>query len=166
MLPDAPYDGVKIIDDTTTDHTLLLEQARALVAGERDPVAVAANLSALLYASLDDVNWAGFYFHRDGELIVGPFQGLPACVHIPLGKGVCGTAAAERRSLIVDDVHAFAGHIACDAASNAELVVPLVDGDELLGVIDIDSPRHGRFHAQDRELLEAIAALYVDTVCR
>lgn len=145
-----------------TSYDLVVAQARALVDGETDGVAVAANLSALLYASLADVNWAGFYFHRDGELIVGPFQGLPACIHIPMGQGVCGTAAAERRSLVVDDVHAFDGHIACDPASASEVVVPLVHGDALLGVIDVDSPTPARFGNDERHLLEQIAAIYVD----
>ena len=149
-------------DLSDSEAESLIAQARALVEGETDTVAVAANLSALLFSSLENVNWAGFYFSRDNELIVGPFQGLPACVHIPMGKGVCGTAAAERRSLVVDDVHAFDGHIACDAASVSEVVVPILDGDRLLGVIDVDSPVRARFTEADRYLLEAIAAIFVD----
>src|SRR4029078_5211246 len=123
----------------------LESQARALLEGDRAATANAANLAALLYHTLPQLNWAGFYWLRGGELVLGPFQGKPACVRIALGKGVCGTAAAERRTVIVPDVHAFPGHIACDSASNAEVVVPLLVGERLLGVLDLDSPRHGRF---------------------
>ena len=152
-------------DSSGNAYDLVVAQARALVEGESDSVAVAANLSALIFSSLDDVNWAGFYFYRNGELLVGPFQGLPACVHIPMGQGVCGTAAAERRSLVVDDVHAFDGHIACDPASASEVVVPLVHGDTLLGVIDVDSPKRSRFGDAERNLLEQIARVYVEATC-
>lgn len=141
-------------------YELLREQAAALLQGETDAVANAANLAALLWHTLPDLNWAGFYFLRDGELVLGPFQGKPACVRIALGKGVCGTAARERRTQVVADVHAFAGHIACDSASNAEIVVPLVKGDTLVGVLDLDSPRLGRFDAEDRAGLEALAAVW------
>jgi GAF domain-containing protein len=137
----------------------LLEQARALVVGERDFIANCANLSSLIFHTLPDLNWAGFYFYRGGELVLGPFQGKPACVRIGLGRGVCGTAAAERRTVIVPDIHAFPGHIACDSASNAEIVVPLLAGDRLLGVLDLDSPRIGRFDDSDRLGLEAAVAL-------
>lgn len=147
-----------------SDWPRLVEQARALLAGERDPIANAANLSALLYGALPDVNWAGFYFLRSGELVLGPFQGKPACVRIALGKGVCGTAALKGATIVVDDVHAFPGHIACDAASNAELVVPLLRTGEVIGVLDVDSPRHARFDEADRLGLEAIARLYVDSL--
>jgi L-methionine (R)-S-oxide reductase len=136
-----------------------LDQALAgLVAGERDAIANLANAAALAYTTLPDLNWAGFYLLRDGGLVVGPFQGKPACVRIALGQGVCGTAAAERRTVIVPDVHAFAGHIACDADSNSEIVVPLVAGGRLVGVMDLDSPRLGRFDAEDGRGLEAFAA--------
>src|SRR6185503_12128510 len=124
-------------------------------------IANAANCAALLYHSLADVNWVGFYFLRDGELVVGPFQGKPACVRIALGKGVCGTAALRRETQLVPDVHAFAGHIACDAASRAEIVVPLVRNGELLGVLDIDSPVRGRFTEVDRAGVEALAGEFV-----
>jgi GAF domain-containing protein len=137
----------------------LLEQTRALLAGERDFIANCANLSSLIFHTLPEVNWAGFYFHRDSELVLGPFQGKPACVRIALGRGVCGTAAAERRTVIVPDVHAFPGHIACDSASNAEIVVPLITGERLLGVLDLDSPRSGRFDDTDRIGLEAAVAV-------
>ena len=134
----------------------LLEQTRALLAEERDFIANCANLSSLIFHTLPDLNWAGFYFHRGGELVLGPFQGKPACVRIALGRGVCGRAAAEWRTVIVSDVQAFPGHIACDSASNAEIVVPLIAGDRLLGVLDLDSPRRGRFDDTDRIGLEAV----------
>ena len=141
----------------------LLAQARALVEGERDRVANAANLSALVYHALPQLNWVGFYFFDGTELVVGPFQGLPACVRIPLSKGVCGAAARTRTTQRVPDVNAFAGHIACDSASRSELVVPLYDDDdELIGVFDIDSPIPDRFDADDQTGLEAIAACFVD----
>lgn len=137
-------------------------QARALLAGESDPVANAANLSALLFSQLPDTNWVGFYFAQGDGLVVGPFQGLPACVRIPLGKGVCGTAAATRTTQLVADVDAFAGHIPCDSASRSEIVVPLVGGNgKLLGVLDVDSPVLSRFDDADREGLEAVAAVYL-----
>ena len=140
----------------------LSDQARALLAGESDPVANAANLSALLFSQLPDTNWVGFYFAHDDVLVVGPFQGLPACVRIPLGKGVCGTAAATRSTQVVADVNAFAGHIPCDAASRSEIVVPLVDGHgRLLGVLDVDSPSPGRFDDADREGLETVTGIYL-----
>ena len=143
-------------------YGLVEAQARALVAGERDPIANAANLSALLFQSLPRLNWAGFYFLKDGELVVGPFQGKPACVRIPLGRGVCGTAAERRQTLVVEDVNAFADHIACDADSRSEIVVPLVSAaGDLLGVLDLDAPVPGRFDAEDRAGLERIAAVWV-----
>jgi L-methionine (R)-S-oxide reductase len=134
----------------------LLQLAEGAFAGERDPWANAANAAALLFEALPDVNWAGFYFLRGGELVVGPFQGRVACVRIPPGQGVCGAAAERRETLIVPDVHAFPGHIACDAASNSEIVVPLVSGTRLIGVLDIDSPSYGRFSAADARLLESL----------
>ena len=137
------------------------QQAAGLLAGERDPWANAANLAALVYERLPDLNWAGFYFLRGGGLVVGPFQGRVACVRIPLGTGVCGTAAAERRTVIVQDVHQFPGHIACDAASNSEIVIPLLAGSHLIGVFDLDSPTVGRFGPADAELLEPIAQALV-----
>lgn len=140
-------------------------QARALLAGEPDAIANAANLAALLFHGLPQVNWAGFYFLRDGELVVGPFQGRPACVRIPLGRGVCGTAAERRQTLVVADVDAFDGHIACDAASRSEIVVPLLDAaGELLGVLDLDAPVTGRFDDADRDGLERIAAVWLDAL--
>ncbi len=147
-----------------TTPSELVAQAEALLAGQTDRVANAANLSALLFHSLDDVNWAGFYFLQDGQLIVGPFQGKPACVHIPLGVGVCGTAADSREVQRVADVHAFEGHIACDAESRSEIVLPLVKNGELVGVLDIDSPLPDRFGAADQQLLERIAQIYLDSI--
>lgn len=139
----------------------LLELADGAFAGERDPWANAANAAALVFETLPELNWAGFYFLRGGGLVVGPFQGRIACVRIPLGQGVCGTAAEKRATLIVPDVHAFPGHIACDAASNSEIVVPLVADGRLIGVLDLDSPRLGRFGADDAKLLEALAGKIV-----
>lgn len=134
-------------------------ELRALVAGEIDLIANLANAAALLFHSLPDVNWVGFYLLKDGELVVGPFQGKPACVRIAVGKGVCGSAAARRAPVIVRDVHQFPGHIACDAASNSEIVVPLLRGAELLGVLDLDSPALARFDEQDRAGLEMLAKI-------
>ena len=146
-------------------YAQLLAQARALLHGERDRIANAANLSALVYRALPDLNWVGFYFFDGTELVVGPFQGLPACVRIPLDKGVCGAAARTRQTQRVDDVHAFPGHIACDSASRSELVVPLVAADgALVGVFDLDSPRPARFTADDQQGLEAIAAAYLESL--
>ena len=145
-------------------YAQLLAQARALVHGERDRIANAANLSALVYHALPQLNWVGFYFFDGTELVVGPFQGLPACVRIPLDKGVCGAAARTRVTQRVADVHEFPGHIACDSASRSELVVPLVLDGELLGVFDLDSPEPDRFDADDQHGLEAIAAAYLESL--
>ena len=140
----------------------LLSQAEGLFHGETDAIANAANLSALIHHGLPDLNWAGFYLLREGgELVLGPFQGKPACIRIPLGRGVCGTAAERRESVLVPDVHAFPGHIACDAASRSELVVPLVWDGKVLGVLDLDSPLPNRFDAEDQAGIEALAALWV-----
>lgn len=142
----------------------LVEQARALLDGERDRVANAANLSALVNQALPQLNWVGFYFFDGTELVVGPFQGLPACVRIPLDKGVCGAAASSRQTQRVADVHEFPGHIACDAASRSEVVVPLVRGEQLIGVFDLDSPVPDRFDADDQAGLEALARVYVESL--
>jgi GAF domain-containing protein len=139
----------------------LPDLARALLEGQRDAIANAANLSSLLYHGLERVNWVGFYFLRGEQLVVGPFQGKPACVTIPLGRGVCGTAAATGAVQRVADVHAFAGHIACDADSRSEMVVPLFAGDRLLGVLDLDSPIPERFGEREERILTEIANLYV-----
>ncbi|HEY2807176.1 MAG TPA: GAF domain-containing protein [Steroidobacteraceae bacterium] len=147
--------------DKPRDYARLVQELQALLAGERDLIANAANTAALLFEALPQVNWAGFYLLKDGELVVGPFQGKPACVRIALGRGVCGTAAAERRTLLVPDVHEFPGHIACDAASRSEVVIPLLRGTALVGVLDIDSPHPGRFDADDARGLEAVAAAFL-----
>jgi L-methionine (R)-S-oxide reductase len=148
------------------DYAGLAEELTGLLAGEPDLIANAANTAALLFDALPGINWAGFYLlgkgaHGEDELIVGPFQGKPACVRIPLGRGVCGTAAATRKTLVVLDVHEFPGHIACDAASQSEIVVPLMNGNELLGVLDIDSPSLARFDDADRRGIERLAAVFV-----
>ena len=141
----------------------LVNQLAALFAGERDGLANAANMSALIYETLPDLNWAGFYFLRGRELVLGPFQGKVACVRIALGKGVCGTAAERRETIIVPDVDAFPGHIACDAASRSEIVVPLMRDARLLGVLDLDSARPERFDQEDSIGLNAAAAVWVQS---
>lgn len=139
--------------------------AEGLLAGERDRIANAANFSALLFHALPGLNWCGFYLFDGRELVVGPFQGRPACVRIPVGKGVCGTAAASRQTQRVDDVHAFPGHIACDAASRSEIVVPLIDAaGNLVGVLDLDSPQPARFDADDQAGLERLARIFMASI--
>jgi GAF domain-containing protein len=150
--------------DKPAFYAQLAAQARALLHDEHDRIANAANLAALIWMSLPDLNWAGFYLYDGRELVVGPFQGKPACVRIALGSGVCGTAAVRRETQIVADVNAFAGHIACDAASQSEIVVPLVRGDALLGVLDLDSPKLARFDADDRAGLEALATIWIESL--
>lgn len=147
-------------------YAQLLAQARALLHGERDRIANAANLSALVYHALPSVNWVGFYFFDGRELVVGPFQGLPACVRIPLDKGVCGAAASTGQTQRVADVHAFPGHIACDSASRSEVVVPLMmpGNGALIGVFDLDSPEPDRFDADDQRGIEAIAQAFVESL--
>ena len=135
-------------------YRLVHSQLSALMEGERDALANLANAAALIYHALPDLNWAGFYLYKQGMLVLGPFQGMPACVRIPLGRGVCGAAARERRTQVVPDVHAFPGHIACDSASNSEIVIPLHKGNEIVGVLDIDSPVLARFDEEDQEGLE------------
>ncbi len=136
-------------------------QLSGLLAGESDFVANAANMSSLLYHALPDVNWVGFYFLREGELVVGPFQGKPACVRIAMGRGVCGAAAQNKHAVVVPDVFAFPGHIACDAASRSELVIPLISGDRVMGVLDLDSPTPGRFDEDDRGGCQALADIFL-----
>ena len=145
-------------------YAQLLEQARGLMHGEPDRIANAANLSALVYHALPQLNWVGFYFYDGKELVVGPFQGHPACVRIALGRGVCGTAAVTRQTQRIADVDAFPGHIPCDSASRSELVVPLYRGDTLLGVFDLDSPVLDRFDAQDQRGLEAVASAFIESL--
>ena len=140
----------------------LTSQLGGLLTGERDVIANAANTSALLYQMMPDLNWAGFYFLRaNDELVLGPFQGKVACVRIPKGKGVCGAAVQRRETVLVEDVHAFPGHIACDSASRSELVVPLIAGGKVLGVIDLDSPLPSRFDADDQAGIEKVTAIFL-----
>ncbi len=148
----------------TEQYAELATQARGLLSGEKDRIANAANLSALVFHALPDLNWVGFYFFDGTELVVGPFQGRPACVRIALGKGVCGTAALSRSTQRVADVESFAGHIPCDSASRSELVVPLFRGDELVGVFDLDSPHLERFDAQDQTGMENLARIFLDSL--
>jgi GAF domain-containing protein len=142
-------------------HSELIQQARALLEGERDFTANAANLAALIFHTLPDLNWAGFYWMKAGELVLGPFQGKPACVRIALGKGVCGTAAHERRTIVVADVNEFPGHIACDSASNSEVVVPVIHQGKLIGVLDLDSPLKRRFDESDARALEQVVEVFL-----
>jgi GAF domain-containing protein len=137
----------------------LAEQLAALLTGETDPIANAANAAALVYHGLPELNWAGFYFTRGGELVLGPFQGKPACMRIPWGQGICGTAAARGESIVVPDVHDFPGHIACDPDSRSELVVPLITDEKVLGVLDLDSPIADRFDDEDRAGCERLVAI-------
>jgi GAF domain-containing protein len=147
-----------------TAYAELARDLRALLSGEHDLVANAANTAALIWEALPDLNWSGFYLYKSGELVLGPFQGKPACVRIAIGKGVCGTAAQRRETVLVEDVNAFPGHIACDSASNSEIVVPLLRGAELLGVLDLDSPKRARFGAADRKGLEALAKIFLESL--
>jgi len=149
------------MQEKQAQYSLLQSQAKALVQDERDLIANMANISALLFNALLDVNWAGFYLYKDDQLVLGPFQGKPACIRIPMGKGVCGTAAQTGVTQVVKDVHQFEGHIACDAASNSEIVIPLYVNSILIGVLDIDSPLLERFDEQDKEGLEQIANILV-----
>ncbi|WP_447750636.1 GAF domain-containing protein [Pseudomonas nicosulfuronedens] len=142
-------------------YALLAAQAESLFADERDFIANAAQFSALLFNELPDLNWAGFYLNRNEELVLGPFQGQVACVRIPFSKGVCGAAARTRETQRVEDVHAFPGHIACDSASNSELVVPLVKDGRLIGVLDLDSPKVGRFNEDDQAGIERLAEIFL-----
>jgi GAF domain-containing protein len=152
-------------DDKATLYAELAQQASGLMQGETSLVANAANFAALVYNAVPDVNWAGFYLFDGTELVVGPFQGKPACIRIALGRGVCGTAAQTRETQLIRDVHEFEGHIACDAASNSEIVVPLVKADgTLLGVWDVDSPSVGRFDDQDRQGMEALCRAFMATL--
>jgi len=158
----------KTIQITTNDkskfYALLQKQVQALLSAETNLIANAANLSSLLFNTLTQVNWVGFYFKDDNELTLGPFQGQVACTRIPLGQGVCGTAFSENKTLRIADVNAFAGHIACDSASASEIVIPLTINNKLIGVLDIDSPILDRFDEQDQQQLEAIAHIFCQSV--
>lgn len=142
----------------------LSKQLDALLAGEKDVIANLSNASALLNSYLKNINWVGFYLMKDGELVLGPFQGLPACVRIPVGRGVCGTAVAKQQTIVVEDVHAFPGHIACDAASKSEIVIPLTINGTVFGVLDIDSPIEDRFSTEDQEGLEKFVAVLLNHI--
>ena len=157
----TPWTSVRREGDKAALYAELAGELDALLADERDRVANAANAAAAIYHALGALNWAGFYFLHGSELILGPFQGRPACVRIPLGKGVCGTAAAQRRSVLVPDVSAYPGHIACDSQSRSELVVPLIVGGTVLGVLDLDSPKPSRFSADDQAGIERLAAIFL-----
>lgn len=158
------FESAALSGSKAEQYAELAMQARGLLAGERDRTANAANLSALVFHALPDLNWVGFYFYDGAELVVGPFQGHPACVRIALGRGVCGTAAVSRQTQRVADVEAFPGHIPCDSASRSELVVPLYRGAELVGVFDLDSPILDRFDEQDQRGLEAIAGIFLESL--
>ncbi len=145
------------------DYSLLLRQLESILSMETDPVANMANMAAVLFGGLDDINWAGFYVLRAGMLVLGPFQGKPACVRIALGKGVCGTAAQTGQTQLVKNVHKFAGHIACDSASNSEIVIPIFKNGQVWGVLDIDSPTLARFTQQDQENLEKAVEIFGKT---
>ncbi len=144
-------------------YSHLAAQLRSLIEGEQDFIANAANVSSLLFHSLPDLNWAGFYLYKDGELVLGPFQGEPACVRIAMGKGVCGTAAEIRQTVVVENVHEFPGHIACDSKSQSELVVPLIKDHQLIGVLDLDSPLLSRFDDEDARGLNELAEIFIAT---
>ncbi|MBT2643988.1 GAF domain-containing protein [Bacillus sp. ISL-41] len=151
-------------DSREKNYDLLIKQLKALVEDEKNAIANFSNASALLNQFLDRVNWVGFYLMEDGELVLGPFQGLPACVRIRLGKGVCGTAASRQETLRIEDVHAFPGHIACDAASQSEIVVPMVKDGHVIGVLDIDSPEKNRFDELDQKKLEEFVDMLVQYI--
>ena len=155
------FESQQLTGTQAEQYEQLLQQASALVHGESDKIANAANLSAFVYHALPDLNWVGFYFYDGNELVVGPFQGLPACVRIALGRGVCGTAAVTKQTQRIADVDAFPGHIPCDSASRSELVVPLYKGERLIGVLDLDSPRLDRFNEVDQKNLEALADIFL-----
>jgi len=146
----------------TTDYNIMLKQAASVFEGEKDCIANSANFSALLNLNMQEINWVGFYFLRGEDLVLGPFQGNPACVRIPLGKGVCGTAAVERKTIIVPNVDSFPGHIACDSRSKSEIVVPLIKDGILLGVLDIDSPIFERFDFNDALNLEKLVQILIE----
>jgi L-methionine (R)-S-oxide reductase len=145
-------------------YKLINAQVQALISDESDMIANMANIAAVLFNTLEQINWAGFYLFKQDQLVLGPFQGQPACIRIPMGRGVCGTAASSLQTIVVKDVHAFAGHIACDAASNSEIVVPIIVNKQLVAVLDIDSPVIERFDEHDRQGLEALASILQETL--
>lgn len=146
------------------DYRVLIAQARALTDGIPYPIANLANVSAAIWQAMEKINWAGFYLMEQGKLVLGPFQGKPACIEIPVGKGVCGTAVQEAKTILVKDVHQFPGHIACDSASNSEIVIPILKNGEIYGVLDIDSPYFARFTEEDQLGLEALVRVLEETL--
>jgi GAF domain-containing protein len=148
--------NLKYPKEKNARYQMLLEQSKAMVDGERNQIANLANVAALLFHGLEEINWAGFYLLDDRELVLGPFQGKPACIRIPIGRGVCGTAVAQRKTQRIENVHDFPGHIACDSASNSEIVIPILVQDRVVGVLDIDSPVFHRFQEEDQQYLEEI----------
>lgn len=146
------------------EYTTLIAQVKALTEGVAHPIANLANASAAIWQEMDRINWAGFYLMEQGMLVLGPFQGKPACIEIPVGKGVCGTAVKEEKTILVEDVHAFPGHIACDSASNSEIVVPIFKNGKVYGVLDIDSPYFARFSEEDQRGLEALVRVLEETL--
>lgn len=159
MFQTIPYEGTE-----EEKYESLLRQLAALIKGEKDFIANLANASALLNQFLRDINWVGFYLWKDDELVLGPFQGLPACIRIPYGKGVCGSAIKQKETILVPNVEEFPGHIVCDAASKSEIVVPMLKGEKMIGVLDIDSPIYHRFNDTDREYLEKFVDLLIDNI--
>lgn len=158
------FEPITYTENREENYNLVMKQLEALLDGETDFIANLANASALLNQFLDDIYWVGFYIWKDGELVLGPFQGLPACVRIPYGKGVCGTAVEKKKTMLVDNVHEFPGHIACDARSKSEIVIPLLDNDEVIGVLDIDSPIYNRFDETDQHYLEQFVVVLVESM--
>lgn len=159
MFQTIPYEGTE-----EEKYESLLRQLAALIKGEKDFIANLANASALLNQFLRNINWVGFYLWKDDELVLGPFQGLPACIRIPYGKGVCGSAIKQKETILVPNVEEFPGHIVCDAASKSEIVVPMLKGEKMIGVLDIDSPIYHRFNDTDREYLEKFVDLLIDNI--
>ena len=154
-----------MIENKQQHYAQLAQQVEAIVAGEQDFVANMANVSSILYWALEHVNWAGFYLVKEGQLVLGPFHGQPACIRIPIGKGVCGTAVSENTIQLIEDVHQFSGHIACDTASNSEIVLPIRQNNQIIAVLDIDSPNIGRFDSEDKDGLIQIVELLQASLC-
>lgn len=154
-----------MVQNKQQHYVQLAQQIEAIVAGEQDLIANMANISAILYWGLEKVNWAGFYLLKDDQLVLGPFHGQPACIRIPIGTGVCGTAVSENSIQLIEDVHQFSGHIACDAASNSEIVLPILKDDQIIGVLDIDSPEIARFDLEDQTGLSRIVDILQGAIC-
>ncbi|MBU3002814.1 GAF domain-containing protein [Paraglaciecola arctica] len=155
-----------MVQNKQQHYVQLAQQIEAIVAGEQDLIANMANISAILYWGLEKVNWAGFYLLKDDQLVLGPFHGQPACIRIPIGTGVCGTAVSENSIQLIEDVHQFSGHIACDAASNSEIVLPILKDDQIIGVLDIDSPEIARFDLEDQTGLSRIVDILQGAICK